>query len=46
MFAEIFLFRLEIAMRLADRASGPAMPRFVPLPSGTRPKFKLRVVAV
>jgi hypothetical protein len=46
MFAEIFLFQLEIAVRLADRASGPAAPRFVPLPPGMRPKFKLRLVAI
>jgi hypothetical protein len=46
MFAEIFLLRLEIALRLAEEASGPAAPRFVPLPRGVKPRFKTRLAAV
>jgi hypothetical protein len=46
MFAEIFLLRLEIAIRLADEAYCPAAPRFVPLPRGMKPKFKTRLAAV
>jgi hypothetical protein len=45
MFAEIFLLRLEIAMRLADGAVGPAASRFVPLPRGMKPKFKTKLAA-
>ena len=46
MFEEIFLLRLEIAMRLADTISIPAAPRFVPLPRGMKPKFKTRLAVV
>ncbi|HUC50754.1 MAG TPA: hypothetical protein VMA30_15340 [Xanthobacteraceae bacterium] len=46
MFAEIFLLRLEIAMRLADAADAPVAPRFVPLPRGMKPKFKTRLALV
>lgn len=46
MFAEIFLLRLEIAIRLADEASYPVAPRFVPLPRGMKPKFKTRLALV
>lgn len=40
MFAEIFLLRLEIAMRSADEAEPVATPRFVPLQRGMKPQFK------
>jgi hypothetical protein len=46
MFPEIILLRLELAIRLADEASGPVTPRFVPLPRGIKPKFKTRLAVV
>jgi hypothetical protein len=46
MFPEIILLRLELAIQLADEANGPAAPRFVPLPRGTRPRFKTRLTVV
>jgi hypothetical protein len=46
MLVEIFLLRLELAIRLAEEANGPAMSRFVPLPRGTQPKFKTRLAVV
>jgi hypothetical protein len=47
MLVEIFLLRLELAMRMADETSRTATaPRFVPLPRGMMPKFKARLVVV
>jgi hypothetical protein len=46
MLVEIFLLRLELAMRMADESSRPAASRFVPLPRDMRPKFKTRLAVV
>jgi hypothetical protein len=46
MLAEIILLRLEIAIRLAEQASGQATPRFVPLQGGMKPRFKTQLAAV
>ncbi|HEX3502437.1 MAG TPA: hypothetical protein VHU22_03470 [Xanthobacteraceae bacterium] len=46
MLVEIFLLRLELAMRMADETSRPVASRFVPLPRGVKPKFKTRLVVV
>ena len=46
MLAEIILLRLEIAIRLAEQASGQAAPRFVPLQGGMKPRFKTRLAVV
>jgi hypothetical protein len=46
MLAEIFLLRLEMAMRIAEEASAAMAPRFVPLPRGAKPQFKKKLAAV
>ena len=46
MLVELFLLRLEIAMRLAEEVNSPPAPRFVPLPHGMKPKFKIKLAAV
>jgi hypothetical protein len=47
MLVEIFLLRLELAMRMVDEAGRQAAaPRFVPLPHGMKPKFKTRLTVV
>jgi hypothetical protein len=45
MLAELFLLRLEMAMRVADQPVTTAS-RFVPLPRGVRPLFKRKPAAV
>ncbi len=46
MLAEIFLLRLEMAMRIAEEANAAAAPRFIPLPRGVKPQFKKTLTAV
>jgi hypothetical protein len=46
MLVEIFLLRLELALRMADETSPPAASRFVPLPRGAKPRFKTRLTVV
>jgi hypothetical protein len=46
MLAEIFLLRLEFAIRAAEEADAAAIPRFVPLARGMKPQFKKKPAAV
>jgi hypothetical protein len=46
MLAEIFLLRLERALRALDEAGPVAASRFVPLARGVKPRFKRRLAAV
>jgi hypothetical protein len=45
MLVEIFLLRLEMAMRVAEAPIATAS-RFVPLPRGVRPMFKRKPASV
>jgi hypothetical protein len=45
MLVEIFLLRLELAIRVAQEPVAAAS-RFVPLPRGVRPIFKRNLAAV
>jgi hypothetical protein len=46
MLAEIFLLRLEFAIRVAAEANAVAIPRFVPLARDMKPQFKKKLAAV
>ncbi|HZC56860.1 MAG TPA: hypothetical protein VE396_12595 [Xanthobacteraceae bacterium] len=46
MLAEIFLLRLEMALRVADETGAAETPRFVPLARGVKPQFKKKLAAV
>jgi len=45
MLVEIFLLRLELAIRVAQEPVATAS-RFVPLPRGVRPMFKRKLAAI